>query len=263
MSPMRRPEPLQQRTGLGSPRGMAMVELLVALLIGLFLLGGLLTLVQDNRRAFATQNQMSQLQDSERLAMTMITNVIQMAGYFPNPAQNTAASTMAAFGLMGLGQAMFGTYNSAPPGDSITVRYATASGDGIPNCIGTSNNTGAVATYINTFSVINGQLICTREDNVHHPLVGDVQLGAPNIVDNPIYVTNLSILYGVNTASSGTNVDTYMNATQVSLTNKWYNVISVRVALTFVNPEYSPACTTCSPTIVLQRDISVMNQVGV
>ena len=49
--------------------GFTLVELLVALLIGLFLLGGLMTLVQDNRRTFAGQNQLSQLQDSERMAI--------------------------------------------------------------------------------------------------------------------------------------------------------------------------------------------------
>jgi type IV pilus assembly protein PilW len=244
-------------------RGMSMVELLVALLIGLFLLGGLLTLVQDNRRAFGAQNQLAQLQDSERLAMTMMTNVIQMSGYFPNPAQNTAASTMGVLGPMEPGQALIGTSNAVPPGDSITVRYATALGDGIPNCIGTSNTTDPVITYVNTFSVSNGQLVCTRENNVSYPLVGALQTGAATVANNPVYVTNLSVLYGVNTASSGTNVDTYMSAAQVSLTNKWNNVVSVRVALTFVNPEYSSACTTCSPTIVLQRDISIMNQVGI
>ena len=54
-------------------RGFTLVEVMVALLIGLFLLGGLLRLVQDNRRTFASQNQLSQLQDAERIAMTMIT----------------------------------------------------------------------------------------------------------------------------------------------------------------------------------------------
>ena len=64
-------------------RGFTLVELLVSLLIGLFLLGGLLTLVQNNKRTFTTQNSLAQLQDGERLAMSVMTDVIQTAGYFP------------------------------------------------------------------------------------------------------------------------------------------------------------------------------------
>src|SRR5450755_617135 len=118
----------------GRQSGFTMIELMVALIIGLFLLGGLLTLVQDNRRSFSNQNQLSQLQDSERLAMTMMTDVIQAAGYFPDPTQYTASLQIPAAGTMLAGQGMLGA-----PGDSITVRYATASGDGIVNCIGVPN----------------------------------------------------------------------------------------------------------------------------
>ncbi len=73
--------------------GFTLIELMIALLIGLFLAGGLLVLVQDNRRVFGNQNQLAQLQDSERLALSMMTDVIQMAGYFPDPTSNSAQST--------------------------------------------------------------------------------------------------------------------------------------------------------------------------
>jgi type IV pilus assembly protein PilW len=47
-----------------SQQGFTLVELSIAVLIGLFLLGGLLTLLQDMRRTFGAQNQLGQLQDS-------------------------------------------------------------------------------------------------------------------------------------------------------------------------------------------------------
>ena len=53
--------------------------------IGLFLLGGLLTIVQTNRAVFGNQNQLALLHDSERMAMTLIADVVQSAGYFPDP----------------------------------------------------------------------------------------------------------------------------------------------------------------------------------
>jgi type IV pilus assembly protein PilW len=236
--------------------GFTIIELMIALLIGLFLAGGLLTLVQNNRRVFGNQNQMAQLQDSERLALSMMTDVIQMAGYFPDPTSNSAQTTMgpttATTPAMVAGQALTGTYSTAVAGDSITVRYATSGSDGILSCTGTSN-TGAI-TYINAFSVVVNaagvsQLVCTRENNVLYPLVNGV--------------TNLSVQYGVNTNGSGNNVDTYMNATQVTAAAAWNNVISMQISLTFTNPLYvASAPQGQPPTIVLRRNIAVMNQTG-
>jgi type IV pilus assembly protein PilW len=233
--------------------GVTLIELMIAMLIGLFLMGGLLTMVQNNKRTFISQNQLSQLQDSERLAMTMMTDVIQQAGYFPDPTTNTAASAMVAAGSFTQGQSTFGTYSAAPPGDTISVRYTTASGDGIFNCIGTSNATGGPFTFVNTFSVVvNGgvrQLVCTREDNVQYPLVSGVQ--------------NMIILYGVNTSGAGSNVDTYMNSAQVTAAAAWNNIISVRIELWFTNPLYTAPNLGQPKIFKLRRDVGVMSQNGI
>jgi type IV pilus assembly protein PilW len=235
--------------------GFTIIELMIALLIGLFLLGGLLTIVQDNRRVFGNQNQLAQLQDNERLALTMMTDVIQMAGYFPDPTSNSAQSTMLAITTptMVAGQAITGLSNATAPGDTITVRYTTSGSDGILSCTGTST-TGGNFTYTNTFSVVVnasgvGQLVCTRENGVQYPLVNGV--------------TNLTVLYGVNTTGGGNNVDTYMSAGLVNSTSNWNNVISVNIALTFTNPLYvATAPQGQPPTFVLQRNVAVMNQTG-
>jgi len=237
--------------------GFTIIELMIALLIGLFLAGGLLVLVQDNRRVFGNQNQLAQLQDSERLALSMMTDVIQMAGYFPDPTSNSAQSTMqattATTPAMVAGQALTGQYNAAVPGDSITVRYTTSGSDGILTCTGTSS-TGAIFTYINTFSVVKnaagvGQLVCTRENGVLYPLINGVE--------------NLSVTYGVNTTGSGNNVDSYQNADQVTAASNWSNVISLQIELTFANPLYVAGAPQGQPaTIVLRRNIAVMNQTG-
>jgi len=225
-------------------RGLTLVELMVALLIGLFLLGGLLVLLQDNRHTFASQKLLAQLQDSERLALMMMTDVIQQSGYFPDPTTNTSASALTASGSFAAGQGITGTYNAAAPGDTVSSRYATASGDGILNCRGTSNTSGANATYTNTFSVVVtsgvGQLVCTM-NGTQYPLVSGVQ--------------NMSVLYGVNTPGTGTNVDTYMTAAQVTAASAWNNVVSVRVTLTFTNPLTGPGQPA---TIPVQRYISIM-----
>jgi type IV pilus assembly protein PilW len=142
------------------------------------------------------------------------------------------------------------------------VRYATTTGDGILNCSGASNVTGNVVptAYVNVFSVVNGQLICAMNGTVY-PLVGTV--GSP---PNSVSVTKLSILYGVNSTGSSNNVDSYMTAAQVTTAAVWNNVISIQVSLTFTNPIYSTTNQgqgNQQPTITFQRDIGVMNKIGI
>jgi type IV pilus assembly protein PilW len=243
--------------------GFTLVELLIAVLIGLFLLGGLMTLVQDNRRTFASQNMLSQLQDSERLAMTMMTDVIQAGGYFPDPTTNTAITALPVAGTIAAGQPFYGTYNGAAPGDSITVRYATTTGDTIINCAGLTNTTGNIGPlmYTNTFSVLNGQLWCNLNGTAY-PLVGTLTTSVSTLVPNAIIVNNLSILYGINSSGTGTNVDTYVNATGVT---NWNNVISVKITLTFNNPLYVAGVAGAPQPqyITFQRIVSVMGQTGI
>ena len=215
-------------------RGYTLVEIMVALLIAVFLLGGLLTVVMDNRRTFTNQSAIAQLTDSQRLAMTIMTNVIQSAGYYPNPTSNTPSTLFlgspANATSMGIGQAIWGTGDStaADPGDTLIVRYATVpmntASDGIILCNGSINpdpaGTTIPRTYINQFSVNNNnQLVCTL-DGVAYPLVNGV--------------LSLKILYGVvrNIPSNGNSVDTYVDASNMS-PGDWNNVISVMVTLTF------------------------------
>jgi len=250
-------------------RGFTLIEILIALLIGVFLLAALLTIVQANRRVYGDQSQLAQLQDSERMAMTLMTDVIQMAGYFPNPTQNTMDGSLIQSGAFAQGQPITGQFSSTAPGDQISVRYLTAGSDGILNCSGLSNPNpppaagGANILYVNTFSVVNGQLVCTLTTI---PATTTVQYNLVSGVTNATTtfgVTNLSILYGVktNAVAAGNGVDTYLNASQMSAAN-WSNVISVLIELTFTNPLYTNGSTTQPKTIEIQRVVGVMNQLG-
>jgi type IV pilus assembly protein PilW len=234
-------------------RGFTLLEILIALFIGLFLMVALITIVQANRTVFGNQNKLTQMQDGERMAMTMIADVIQSAGYFPDPTTNTLTTSLTAAAPFAVGQSISGIYSAAAPGDQIYVRYMTAGGDGILNCSGQSNPVGGPNTlYVNSFQVLNGQLICTMNGTQY------------NLVNG---ITNMSILYGVKASAgaTGNNVDTYMNATQVAAAGLWGSVISALVQLTFTNPLYvasQPTNGVNQPTISLQRVVTVMNQTG-
>jgi type IV pilus assembly protein PilW len=231
-------------------RGLTLVELVVAMAIAVFLLAGLLTILDNTRRTATTQSVLAQLQDSQRLAMTLLGDVIQEAGYFPDPTVNTSAGALPPDALFAAGgQAVAGTANGAPPGDTITIRFLTASNDNVINCTGGTNTSGATVLYENTFSVdALGNLLCAVNGGPGVPLVSGVQ--------------TLLVLYGVKTSIAPDNgaVDSYLRANEM-LPGYWSNVISVKVRLTFVNPlagqPNQPA------TIPFERVVGIMNRNGV
>jgi type IV pilus assembly protein PilW len=258
--------------------GFTLVEMLIAILIALFLLAGVMTIVQDTRRATSSQVQSTQLQDSVRLAMSMLTAIIQTSGYYADPfdyAPNNPVASLIPAAPFVAGQAVSGTgaFTAAAPGDTISVRYQTNTGDGILNCAGNSNTTGAPVIYVNTFSIdALGQLQCVLTTG---GVVGAPITLIPAITTGPnqLKMTNFSIVYGVQTnanpaAQCLTSIptanqcaDAYLDATQVSAKTingqtAWNYVVSVRVTLSFLNP-------LGGPDLKFTRVIGVMNRAGV
>lgn len=240
-------------------RGYTMIEILVALVIGLFLLGGMILIEQNVRSADANETGLSQLQDEERLAMSMLNDVVQAAGYFPNPAVYSASDPtyFGAFTPAGttvaleVGQMIGGTTGGATASDTIVVRYMTSGSDNIINCTG---GTGAtVTTFVNVFTVdpATNQLLCSPDGvSTPVPLVNGV--------------TQLSALYGVSTGPTN-NVDTYLTATQVTAQNLWSAVTAVKVTVTFINPLYGqPGYTSAAAaTVSFSRIIDLQSRAGV
>lgn len=240
------------------PRGFTLVELMVTIAIALFLLGGLVTIVHNVRGTYANQQALVQLQDQQRFAITLLTDVIQSGGYYDNPRFDTIGSALPADtsnnNSFVAGQAFYGTQGAAAPaaGDSLAVRFRTAQNDGIINCTGGSNTTvNPNQVYVNTFSVNGGQLQCSLNGAAPVPLVSGV--------------VNLQIYYGVKRLVPATdyNVDTYAQANAMQASD-WSNVSSVRVIVTFANPLYgAPNQPVKQPQyIVFERVIQVMSRGG-
>ena len=231
--------------------GFTLVELMVTVAIALFLLYGLVTIVDNVRRTSLDQQSLAQLQDQQRFAMTVLTDVIQAGGYFPDPTAWTPATSLPAAAPFGQGQPFQGTHSAAAPGDTIRVRFRTAINDGVINCIGGSNTAfNPSHVYTNAFSVsAAGQLQCSLDGAAAVPLVSGV--------------TNLAIYFGVKRSFAVTdyNVDTYLTADQM-LNADWNNISSVRVILTFTNPLYKGPGGGQAPTISFDRIIEVMAHAG-
>jgi type IV pilus assembly protein PilW len=240
-------------------RGYTLIEIMIALLVALFLLAGLGALVAGTRRTGSNQMSLAQLQDEQRLAMSILNDVVQKAGYFNTNTYFTAtdawpaATTVPATGAaLAVGQVLSGTHTSISAPDTLAVRYSTSGTDGIINCAGGTG--AAAATYINYFFVNTtttpNQLQCSSDGQTSD---------AVSLVND---VVNMQIWYGLSTGGgSSANVDTYMSADQVTaLTSGWFKVTSLRVTLTFKNP--LSAQPGQPPYVYFTRVIALQSRAG-
>ena len=239
-------------------RGFTLIEMMIAITLAVFLIGGLLMMVTSTRDAFGNQNLLAQLQDNERLVLTFMSEVVESTGYFPDPVHNINTTVFQApLGVFNTpGQAVFGTYSAVAPYDTVTIRYAAALNDNVFNCKGLTNTT--IPTYdvfvnkfwVNTANPNNPVLTCKVSSTAINPafnvpLVNGVQ--------------RLQIFYGIkrNLTDTGSCADTYLNASQM-LQADWSAVCSISLTVYFTNPS-KPA----GPWIKIQRTIATMNAAGV
>jgi type IV pilus assembly protein PilW len=258
------------RLAVRAERGFTLVELMVAAAIAVFLLGGLVTIMQNTRQTDINQRALSQLQDAERFALTVITDVVQSGGYLPDATAWIPTSSLLQTGNWEAGQALSGTYAAAAPGDTLSVRYRTALNDGVILCDGSTNTAqGATHAFTNTFRVQTGNanqalngLYC-QVDNL------GASAAAPGVLI-VAGVVNMKVYYGVKRdfATSDYNVDTYLTADQMCSplvnpcgSDDWSNVSSVRVILTFTNPLFGQPGQPAQ--IQFERVIQVMGRAGV
>lgn len=63
-------------------RGFSITELMIAMLIGLFLMGGIMTIMLNSKRAYNVQSDLARLQESGRMATDFMARDMRMVGYF-------------------------------------------------------------------------------------------------------------------------------------------------------------------------------------
>jgi type IV pilus assembly protein PilW len=252
-----------------SQRGFSLIELMIAILLSVFLIGGLLTLVQAMKRTTGVQNGLSQLQDNERFATDLLSDVIQAAGDYPAPAYGGQYTAFPALplGLIAFaqGQTIAGADTALPGGALIGVRYTTSGTDGLISCAG--NTSAAPVTFVNVFSIDGQQNLQCQLTTID--AAGNKTTTTTRLVSG---ITNLTILYGVqtNSLSNTQSVDAYLTAAQVSALvpplpksapTGWILVKTVRLVLTVTNP-LAAGVPSQPPTLTMLRVINVMNQVG-
>jgi type IV pilus assembly protein PilW len=233
--------------------GVGLIELMIVVLISAFMMAGLLTIVYGTRQNFTAQYQLAQLQDNERLAMTLLTNVIQTGGYFWDPSSQTPAAALPANGnFASAGQFLYGT-GAGAGADVIYVRYLAGTSDGVTDCTGATNPSTTTAQMDVNYLYVNAatkQLMCQATD-------GTAATNTQVLVSG---VTGMTIYYGV-AASGGTSAVQYIPGGSMTAAN-WTSVVSVQLKLTFVPPATAAGANMFSTmTVPLTRTIDLFNRV--
>ena len=216
--------------------GLSLIELLIAMVIGLFLLAGIASSYISSKKTSIQRDQMSLLEDNGRIALETLTKVIHHTGYSTGDKSllpfitKTADVTSVACSDGSQSVVNTGLFTADrivkddSASDSIGVIFY---GDNnlFKDCVGSelpvACRTSPSKVY-NSFYVSNGNLEC----------VGSRVNKAYVIAEG---VENIQFLYGVDTNGDDL-VDRYMKATDLALAavgnaTIWKSIISVQVAI--------------------------------
>ena len=186
--------------------GLSLIELMIAITLGLILMAGVIQVFLSSRVTFATQQAMSRVQETGRLAVEFMARDIRMAGYMGCTSRSGAFSDTAgnvagfhrdfAEGIQGFATVPAGINLSPAPiagSDILVVRTA----DRVPLLAAGSNE-------VNSFSaqVIDSDI----EDNCSSGIcVGDV-VAASDCIDTRVFLVNQLTSSGETTLKIGGGV---------------------------------------------------------
>lgn len=206
-------------------RGFTLIELMVAVTIGLLLTVVVANLFLGSRATYQTTDEVSRMQENIRFAYQLLSRTIHVAGYRSSP--NTYAIDVPGIAgvFSGANVALLGTEGGGTVPDSFTVRYhgsgnAAGTPDGsIVDCTGAEIDAGVITT--NTFTIAAGAnggnaLFCNNGAAVE--VVPDVE--------------NMQILYGED-INGDLVADRYVAAANVADFNA---VVTLRISLLFRTP---------------------------
>ena len=207
-------------------KGFSLVELMVALTLGLLLIAGLGQVFVGSKQAFRAQEGVSDVQENGRFAIDILGRQIRLAGYRPavlQPPQIDDPSMPAG------SEAIFGFDNTAtsgraPGSDVLLIAYEGAADGGVTtDCMG--NAVAAGAEVVNAFFInAERELRCTVND-------ASQQAAGQPLLEG---ISDMQILYGVDNTACGTSLTPNTGFAYVTANNviQWCSVRSIRIDLT-------------------------------
>ena len=194
--------------------GLTLIELMVAMTIGLILMGVAMNVFMSTRETHRVVNNLARLQENGRFAIDQISQIVRMTGYQGNSASQWVMGplTQATSGI----NRLVGTDNDTNGSDTISVTYRGTADTFIKDCHGI--DVGAADTVINQYAVsANNELTCGVSKN-------GAAVQTLVVVDG---VEALHVMYGIDSDNDDA-ADQYVTAPNVA---DMEDVVSVRVAL--------------------------------
>lgn len=220
-------------------RGFSLVELMIAMTLGLILLTALAYFFLGSRQLNRTHDDVSRMQESGRNALEIMGRAIRQTGYRPSSAVENGTSFSTLFTV----NALTGTNNTGTP-DSITIRYAAQEGDnGEADCSGTKVDADQLVIYV--FAVNSeGQLTCNNGSETN------------SVVDN---IQDMQITYGIDSDKDGDIDGGYISAPSAA---QFLFVAAVRIVLTVQGPTNNAATDGGALQQTYNATFTVRNQAG-
>ncbi|MEW5755175.1 MAG: PilW family protein [Pseudomonadota bacterium] len=176
----------------GKQKGLSLIELMVAVTIGLILLAGVIQIFTSNKQTYRVQAAMARVQENGRLAMQLLSQDIRMADFW---GCNSTASKVSSHLNLAADEPykVFATYHHAKPTDGGI--YGTDDTEGAPSATNRADTIvvqGAFGPGVPLTSHVGEQFIL--------PATTGITLNEPIVVSNCLK-TDLAQVTSVNTAT--------------------------------------------------------------
>lgn len=222
------------KIGQAGQQGLTLIEIMVAMLVGAFLMAGVLQVFIVNKQTYRVQENLSRLQENGRFAMDYLNRYIRMAGTRSDNILSGDQSSEVSENFTGSNRAVGGTYQTdLNQSDTLTVRFYADSYAQMTDCLGNQTNLN-----LEKVMVVNQFSIKSDPNNKNQPtLYCDPEhrnAGANNlpIINNPLSqpilegVENMRVYY---CGDRGAGIGCVL-ANQVQ-SSDWNRVKSIRISL--------------------------------
>lgn len=198
--------------------GFTLVEIMVALTIGLMMMAGILQVSLANKESSRLQRNMGFVQENIRTAMELLSRDLRMAGHYTD--NNSADRILTSLSPFDITSTVDG---GGMENDTITISYESDR-----DCLDQATfdeldpNADSYNHYaVNRYYISNQRLMCLGNGNATaQPLVEGVE--------------SLQILYGENTNGDPRSANRYVQPQQLDDVR---NVVSVRIGMRFISRE--------------------------
>lgn len=198
--------------------GLTLVEIMIALLLGAFILGGVLQVFVGAKKSNKMQDALSRLQENGRFAMEFIGRDIRMADF-------RACISDRALSLCRWSGGSDGGLTGCT-GGTVTTKPAVTGGDG---ALIAPKAADSISLYWSEQACgVAGAV--TTGNNYTIQMVGGQPILFQNGIDQLIEgVENMQVLYGIDTAADADQTPNYYISAPTNA--EWLNVTSIRVSL--------------------------------